>query len=304
MRRVLPLVVALPLLLGLTLPGVASASALGGLTISPSIVNNGASATGDLTLAFPDPSPTTVLLFSSDPTAAQVPASIVVPPFTTEAFFTITTNAAAPFTPVQIMASVDNVPRTANMEVNQPPPPGPTLKSVSAVPTTIVGTANSTGTVTFTGAMTQGATVFLKSSNPAVASVPSEMVIVQNRSSGTFNIATSRVAAATPVTITATWFGKTASVTVTVVPGTPPPPDTVRITKAQWKPIGINGQLTIEATSTNPNAILSVFIGGGFAFDLTNNGGGRYSGQFLWKQPPHPPIVVRSNMGGSAASNT
>jgi len=304
MRRVLPLVVALPLLLGLTLPGVASASALGGLTISPSIVNNGASATGDLTLAFPDPSPTTVLLFSSDPTAAQVPASIVVPPFTTEAFFTITTNAAAPFTPVQIMASVDNVPRTANMEGNQPPPPGPTLKSVSAVPTTIVGTANSTGTVTFTGAMTQGATVFLKSSNPAVASVPSEMVIVQNRSSGTFNIATSRVAAATPVTITATWFGKTASVTVTVVPGTPPPPDTVRITKAQWKPIGINGQLTIEATSTNPNAILSVFIGGGFAFDLTNNGGGRYSGQFLWKQPPHPPIVVRSNMGGSAASNT
>jgi hypothetical protein len=190
------------------------------------------------------------------------------------------------------------------MEVNEPPPPGPTLKSVSAVPTTIVGTANSTGTVAFTGLMTQGASVFLKSSNPAVASVPSETVVVQNRSSGTFNIATSRVTSPTPVTITATWFGMTASVTVTVVPGTPPPPDTVRITKAKWQPIGINGQLTVEATSTNPNAILTVWIGGAPAFDLTNNGGGRYSGQFLWKQPPHPPIQVRSNMGGSASSNT
>ena len=304
MRRVLLLVVALPALFLLALPGVASASALNGLTISPSIVNNGASATGDLTLSFPDPSPTTVLLFSSDPSAAQVPASIVVPPFTTEAFFTITSNAAAPPTAVQITAAVDNVPRTANMEVNPAPPPGPTLKSVTAVPTTIVGTANSTGTVTFTGAMTQGANVFLSSSNPAVASVPPEMVVPQNRASWTFNIATSRVTAPTPVKITATWFGKTASVTVTVTPGTPPPPDTVRITKAQWKPVGINGQLTIQATSTNPNAILSVFIGGGFVFDLTNNGGGRYSGQFLWKQPPHPPIVVRSNMGGAASSNT
>jgi hypothetical protein len=304
MRRVLHLVVAVSVLLLLALPGVASAGALNGLTITPSIVNNGASATGDLTLAFPDPSPTTVLLFSSDPNAAQVPASIVVPPFTTETFFTITTNAAAPFTPVQIMASVDNVPRTANMSVNPDPPPGPTLKSVSAVPTTIVGTANSTGTVTFTGAMTQGASVFLSSSNPAVASVPSETVVVQNRSSGTFNIATSRVTTATPVTITATWFGKKFSVNVTVTPGTPPPPDVVRITKAQWKQVGISGVLTVEATSTNPNAILSVFIGGGFAFDLQNNGGGRYSAQFVWKQPAHPPIQVRSNMGGSASSNT
>src|SRR3954451_21050110 len=197
MRRVLHLVVTLVVLPVLALPAAAAASPLGGLTIAPSIVNNGASATGDISLAFADPNPTTVLLFSSDPNAAQVPASIVDPPFTQEAFFTITTNAAAPFTPVQIMAAVDNVPRTANMEVNPAPPPGPTLKSVAAVPTTIVGTANSTGTVTFTGVMTQGAVVNLKSSNPAVASVPSEMVIVQNRSSGTFNIATSRVAAAT-----------------------------------------------------------------------------------------------------------
>jgi hypothetical protein len=304
MRRVLLPVVALAVLLVVSWTGDASASSISGLTLSPSIVNNGASATGDVTLAFADPNPTTVLLFSSDPNAAQVPQSIVVPPNTTEAFFTITSNAAAPPTAVQITAAVDNVPRTANMEVNPAPPAGPTLKSVAAVPTTIVGTANSTGTVTFTGAMNDGAVVNLSSSNTAVATVPSETTVSQGRTNTTFNIATSRVTAPTRATITATWFGKTASVTVTVTPGTPPPPDRVTITKAQWKPVGISGVLTIQATSTNPNAILSVFIGGGFAFDLTNNGGGRYSDQRPFKDPAHPPIVVRSNMGGSASSNT
>src|SRR3954454_22014671 len=99
MRRILHFVVALVVLLVLALPAAASASPLGGLTITPSIVNNGASATGDITLAFADPSPTTVLLFSSHPTAPQVPARIPVPQLPREAPFTITTNAAAPFTP-------------------------------------------------------------------------------------------------------------------------------------------------------------------------------------------------------------
>src|SRR3954466_4672429 len=119
----------------LPLPSGASASGLNGLTISPSIVNNGASTTGFLQMAFPDPAPTTVLLFSSAPSAAQVPASIVVPAFAQDATFTITSTASAPFTPVQIMASVDNVPRTANMSVNPAPPPGGTLKAVSLSPT-------------------------------------------------------------------------------------------------------------------------------------------------------------------------
>src|SRR3954466_7901365 len=235
MRRVLLLVVALPVVLLLTLPGVASASALGGLTISPSIVNNGASATGFLQMAFADPAPTTVLLFSSDPSAAQVPASIVVPPFTMDVTFTITSTASAPFTPVQIMASVDNVPRTANMSVNPAPPAGPTLKAVTLNPTSVTGGANSTGTVSFTGTMTQGANVFLTSSNPAVATVPTETVVNAGRSSGTFNVATKAVTTQTTATITATWIGRTASAVITVKPGAAPAADVVRIQKATGK---------------------------------------------------------------------
>src|SRR3954447_10749803 len=157
---------------------VASASApaagLNGLTISPSIVNNGASATGFLSMAFPDPAAPTRPLFSSDPSAAQVPASIVVPPFTMDVTFTITSTASAPFTPVQITASVDNAPRVANMSVNPATPAGGSLSAVSLNPTSVTGGSNSTGTVTFSSSMPDGASVFLKFSNTAVATVPTE----------------------------------------------------------------------------------------------------------------------------------
>ena len=304
MRRALLIVLTL-LAAMIAIPTAASASALNGLTISPGVVNNGQSATGDLQMAFADPNPTTVLLFSSAPSAAQVPASIVVPPLVTEVFFTITTTASAPPTGVQITASVDNVPRVANLSVNFAAPAGPTLKAIAVTPASITAGSNGTGTVSFTGAMNDGAVVNLTSSNPAVVQVPQQMVVNQFTASGTFQVTTASVGQRTTATLTATWFGKTATTTVTVVPGAPPAADKVAIKKAQWKPgPGPNGTLTIEATSTNPNAILSVFTStGSFMFDLTNNGGGRYSDQRLFRQNPIR-IEVRSNFGGSAASNT
>ena len=191
MRRVV-LIVATLLAALIAIPTAASASALNGLTITPGVVNNGQSATGDLQMAFADPNPTTVLLFSSAPSAAQVPASIVVPPFATEVFFTITTTASAPPTGVQITASVDNVPRVANLSVNFAPPAGPTLKAISVTPASIIAGSNGTGTVSFTGAMNDGAVVTLTSSNPAVVQVPQEMVVNQGAASGTFQVKTRR----------------------------------------------------------------------------------------------------------------
>ncbi|MEV4512225.1 hypothetical protein AB0K00_25080 [Dactylosporangium sp. NPDC049525] len=70
------------------------------------------------------------------------------------------------------------------------------------------------------------------------------------------------------------------------------------ITKARWKA----RLLTIEATSTNPNAILSVYSqSGSFMFNLTNKGGGKYSDQRGWLDNPQV-TTVRSNLGGSATA--
>jgi hypothetical protein len=73
----------------------------------------------------------------------------------------------------------------------------------------------------------------------------------------------------------------------------------VRITKASWK----KGLLTIEATSTNSNAILSVYGStGSFMFTLTNKGGGKFADQRGFIFSPER-ITVRSNFGGSASAN-
>jgi hypothetical protein len=108
------------------LPGVASAAgSISALSLSPDSVRDGASSVGTVSLAFPDPEPTSVLLFSGDRSVATVPATVVVPAGATTASFPIATNAAAPPTIVQLMAAVQNVPRTANLSVNAATPAGP-----------------------------------------------------------------------------------------------------------------------------------------------------------------------------------
>jgi hypothetical protein len=277
-----------------------AAGMISALSVAPSQVNNGASATGTVSLAFADPAPTTVQLFSDHPEAAQVPQSVIVPAGQTQTTFTITTNAAAAPTIVQITAAVGNTPRTANLSVNPAPPPGPTLSSVSVTPTSTTGGSGVTGTVTFTGPMTDGANVQMTSSNPAVASVPSEVVVNAGAASSTFAVTTSSVAAQTPVTITATWFGIKRSTTLTVTPGAPAPADRVAIQQARCKPMPPGCLLQVQATSTNFNAVLTVYSESGAAlFQLNNNGGGKYSGSKGFITRPNR-IEVRSNFGGSA----
>ncbi len=301
MRRVL--VIAVLALFGWLLITPAPASAAGSishLSVAPSMVRDGASATGTVFI-ISDTTPTTVLLFSSDPDVASVPASIVVPGGQpgqeVQGTFTIATNAAAPETIVQIMAAVGNVPRTANLSVNAATPAGPQLAAVAVTPSSLTGGSAATGRVTFSGA-TNGANVQLSSSNPAVLQVPTDVVVSGGASTGDFPVTTTAVGQNTTVTITASWFAITKTTTVTVTPGAPAQTDTVRITKAKWD----RGLLEIQATSTNPNAILKVFSrSGAELLTLNNNGGGRYSIKRGWVTNPEF-ITVRSNFGGSASA--
>lgn len=301
MRRLgilLTLIFSAALLVAVPAPASAAGS-ISALSINPDAVRDGASTTGTVDLGFADPGPTVVRLFSADPSAAQVPTSITIPAGQTTGTFTITSSATAPETIVQITgATPDNISRSHLLSVNAATPAGPSLSSVSLTPTSVVGGQNATGTVRFTAPMTQGAVVQLSTSNPAIARVPQETVVSANASTSTFNLATSAVSTSTSVTVTARWFGITRTTTITVTPGAPPATDVVRITKGTWK----QGLLTIEATSTNPNAILGVYSSqGNFMFNLTNKGGGRYFDQRGFVDNPQQ-ITVRSNFGGSATA--
>ena len=75
--------------------------------------------------------------------------------------------------------------------------------------------------------------------------------------------------------------------------------DTVTITRAEYQ-TG-NRRLRVEATSTNATATLQVFVTSTNQLigTLSNNGSGRFRGQFSWPVNPQT-ITVRSNFGGQA----
>jgi hypothetical protein len=78
--------------------------------------------------------------------------------------------------------------------------------------------------------------------------------------------------------------------------------DTVSITRAEYE--SGNRRLRVEATSTRSNATLQAFVtsSGQLIGTLSNNGGGRFRGEFNWQVNPQN-ITVRSNFGGQASRN-
>src|SRR6059058_2320213 len=152
MRRISFVLALATIGLGLALPGTGNATGIiSSLSVSPDTVRNGAASVGTVALAFPDPAPTTALLFSSDASVASVPSSVIVPAGAMSATFPISTNAAAPATIVVLTAAIGNVPRTANLSVNAATPAGPSLSAVSVTPSSLTGGSPATGTLQFTG---------------------------------------------------------------------------------------------------------------------------------------------------------
>ncbi|HEY5176475.1 MAG TPA: PQQ-binding-like beta-propeller repeat protein [Terriglobales bacterium] len=94
-----------------------------------------------------------------------------------------------------------------------------TLSSLTLNPTTVVGGAPSTGTVTLSGpAPSGGAVVSLTSDNPSVARVPATVTVSAGQTTASFTATTTAVSTATRVTITASYGTGRVSATLTVNP--------------------------------------------------------------------------------------
>jgi hypothetical protein len=176
-------------------------------------------------------------------------------------------------------------------------PPSLGVASLSLNPTAVTGGNSSTGTVTLT-AVAQASTTVAITSNNAAAIVPNSVVVPAGSSSRSFTIGTTQVAATTTAIITASLNGTSRSATLTI---NPPGSDTVSITRAEYD--SGNRRLRVEATSTRATATLQVFVtsSGQLIGTLSNEGGGRFRGEFSWPVNPHS-ITVRSNFGGQATS--
>jgi hypothetical protein len=184
-----------------------------------------------------------------------------------------------------------------------PPPPTPTpppslgVASLSLNPTTVTGGNSSTGTVTLTAIAAVTTTVTITSSN-AAATVPASITVPAGSQSRSFSMSTTQVQATTSAVITASLNGTSRSATLTINPAAGGA-DTVSITRAEYDTS--NRRLRVEATSTRSTATLRVFVTSTNQLigTLSNDGGGRYRGEFSWSVNPQS-ITVRSNFSGQA----
>jgi len=191
-------------------------AALSKLTIAPSSVGGGNSATGTVTLNGLAPTAGVTVTLSSSSTSATVPASVLISSGSSSATFAVSTKPVTAVVTATLTASFGGTPQTATLTI-QPA----TLGSVSVSPGSVVGGSATpvVGSVMLTGeAATSGATVLLTSSNTALATVPASVKVGSGSSSVSFTVTHKLVTSAKTVTITASYGGIKQTTSLTLMP--------------------------------------------------------------------------------------
>ncbi len=189
---------------------------LTGFSVSPTSVPGGTSATGTVTLGGAAPAGgVAVSLSSSLPGSVSVPATVIVPAGATSASFTATT-FPVDNTTAQLAATLGDTTLFAALGVTRASTVTVTALSVS--PTTVVGGASSTGTVTLSAAAPTGGAVVTLSDNSAASTLPASVTISAGATSRTFTVTTSVVSSQTAVSISGSYGGTIRSATLTINP--------------------------------------------------------------------------------------
>ena len=170
-----------------------------GLTLNPTIVVGGTSATGTLTISGPAGPGGLPVSLSSSLSSGMVPNSITVPAGKTSTIFTLTTFPVSSQSTATIMATLGSANLTATLTVR-----APTVSALSLSPSEVAGGNSSTGTVTLSGAAgPNGVIVQLSSSSPS-ALVPSTVTVASGKASATFTVNTKFVTKQVLATVKAT----------------------------------------------------------------------------------------------------
>ncbi len=225
------------------------------LTVTPSTVPGGTTATGQVTISTPALAGGAKVDLAVSPAngVVSVPSQILVPAGQTTATFQIPTTTLITTATFQITASRGGSSATASLTVTG-------LTFTVSVPSIIAPSSSSTGTLTLSGpAPAGGIAVHLTSSVPGVLTVPNTLVIAAGNSSANFPITTFGITTDTAVTISAT----IGSVTHTV--GT-----TVQASKL--KGMTLNPSYCLNLTTTKCSLVLSgPAPAGGMVIHLTNS---------------------------------
>ena len=188
------------------------------LSIAPSAIRGGSSATGQVVLsAAAPPSGSRVALSSSDPGILVVPADVFVAPGSFTGSFEVRSNPVAEARTVTVTATNAGVSRTVQVSVAPM-----TLTGLSLSPAAVPSGAVASGTVTLDGLAPEGGLpVALSSSDPAVAQVPPTVLVPSGATQATFAVTTNGVSETKLVSVTAAISGSSKSAVLEVRIGPP-----------------------------------------------------------------------------------
>ena len=210
------------------------------LTISPSAIEGGETATGTITLNGKVPSGFggVTITLSSNNASATVAASIVVPDGATSVTFPITGVPVSTSKSATISASYNGGTVTATLTINPP-----SIASVTLDSTTAIGGQTRTGTVSLTSPAPSGGWMVSLGSDNGAATAPSSTTVDAGATSKTFSISTTPVATEQLATISASDAVSSASKTLTVTP-----PNLVNFTLDKSTLLGGNANATGTVT--------------------------------------------------------
>jgi hypothetical protein len=202
---------------GGTDPSCATPSGLSKLLLPSTIVDGGETITGTLRLSGPAPDGgISLILSSSDPAVASVPASIVIPRGESSGHFRVTTTKVANSTPVDISATLGSTTKSVTLDVD---PPATALSSLTLSADSTEGGKTITGRITLLNpSSTSQTNIVLLSLQPDVAEVPASIVVPAGSSTATFRIKLANVKVSTRVTVGAVYEGLTKLANLTVMP--------------------------------------------------------------------------------------
>jgi hypothetical protein len=241
---------------------------------------------------------------AAPPLTVGMPPSLIVPEGESAASFDVVTEVTTldgftrPYL-IDIRATYGGATPNATLSVEPPL----FLSSLSVAPGSVAGGATATATIALNGAAPAGGALVALTSDSPAAVVPSSVLIPAGQTGATFGVKTNAVTTATTATLTAT-YGSTITATGTAKLVVNPPAaqasDTVAIQRVEY--VAAKRQLSVQATSTNAAATLTVSVAatGQVIGVLANRGDGRYDGTFSVATNPQT-IVVRSSLGGSAS---
>ena len=194
---------------------------LAGLSVLPSTLTSGQTATGTVTLASPAAQGGAPVNLSSSGPAVTVPASVTVPAGATTATFPVTASlVTSPSTATITASSANSISATVNVNPSSSSTQtgaSATLASFSVAPSSVMDGNTATGTVTLASPAPGGGVVVGLASNNQAATVPVSVTVPAGQTTATFQVSTNTVSAPATATITAT-SANTKSATLTVSP--------------------------------------------------------------------------------------